>query len=475
MEFYELMVKAFNESGWSQNYVSREFNINRGLLHRFYRGIGSISREDFREIIYKIPLSISEKKLLTEKFYKESLGGDTFRRIVHIKNVLKEISDEQTSLPQPYKSTPLNIDDPEKITILNSSQIKMAVDYIFQNVSPCKVYTNYPFSFTEMDNAVFGNYFSNRSWDILHMIIFKIDGEDGENIDSLFRSFRWVERQCTPYYVISGDNKMLNTPYPCFFAADSYCLLFNPKSKKGFFIKNDDIFECIKEVSDDFMKEAARLASFPKDMFELKNDCCRISDERIDMTVSNNPCIASIINEESVSEVIRSDIPDAESIKKVAIEHYGKLASNEKQKYVTTDRGLKSFVENGKVIECPPVMLIDEKLPIKYRKKFLENLIDFAERGRVKIIDGGIFTMPDMSIELGENNIQIFCVFRDLPENLQYCGNGMIILNDKRLRKDIELFIEYLQVNREIYSEATAVDYLKSLLTLCEGRETKQI
>lgn len=85
MEFYELMVKAFNESGWSQNYVSREFNINRGLLHRFYRGIGSISREDFREIIYKIPLSISEKKLLTEKFYKESLGGDTFRRIVHIK------------------------------------------------------------------------------------------------------------------------------------------------------------------------------------------------------------------------------------------------------------------------------------------------------------------------------------------------------------------------------------------------------
>lgn len=74
MEFYELMVNAFNEVGWSQNYVSKEFNINRGILHRFYRGTGSIFRDDFREIIYKIPLSISEKKLLTERFYKESKG-----------------------------------------------------------------------------------------------------------------------------------------------------------------------------------------------------------------------------------------------------------------------------------------------------------------------------------------------------------------------------------------------------------------
>lgn len=56
MEFYELMVKGFDEAGWSQNYVSKEFNINRGILHRFYRGNGSISRENFREIIYTIPL-----------------------------------------------------------------------------------------------------------------------------------------------------------------------------------------------------------------------------------------------------------------------------------------------------------------------------------------------------------------------------------------------------------------------------------
>lgn len=471
MEFYELMVNAFNEVGWSQNYVSKEFNINRGILHRFYRGTGSISRDDFREIIYKIPLSISEKKLLTERFYKESLGGDTFRRVISIRNVLREITKEQKGAIQPYKSTPLVIENPEKITMLTPSQIKMAVDYIFQNVNPGKIYTNYSFSFTEMDNAVFGNYLNNRAWDILHMIVFKVDGEDGENIDNFFRSFRWVERQCTPYYVISGDNKIINTPYPCYFAADSYCLLFNPKSKNGFIIKNDDIFQHIKEVSADFIREATKLASFPKDLFDLKNDCCRVSNERIDLTFSNSPCISSIINEESISEVVRDDIPDADSLKKVAMEHYCKISQNQEQKYVTSDRGLRSFAESGKIIECPAIILKDEKLPMKYRIKFLENLIKFAKEGRLKLIDTELFTMPDMSIELGENNIQVFCVFRDFPQNLQYCGNEMIILNDKRLRKDIELFIEYLQVSREIYTDETAIDYLESLVTLCKGRE----
>ncbi len=51
----------------------------------------------------------------------------------------------------------------------------------------------------------------------------------------------------------------------------------------------------------------------------------------------------------------------------------------------------------------------------------------------------------------------------------------MIILNDKRLRMDIELFIEFIQVNAGVYSDAMAVDYLKTLLALCDGREPKQI
>ena len=75
MEFYELMVKAFDEVGWSQNFVSKEFNINRGLLHRFYRGISSISRENFKAIINKIPISLSEKKYLRKSFTRRTLAA----------------------------------------------------------------------------------------------------------------------------------------------------------------------------------------------------------------------------------------------------------------------------------------------------------------------------------------------------------------------------------------------------------------
>lgn len=189
------------------------------------------------------------------------------------------------------------------------------------------------------------------------------------------------------------------------------------------------------------------------------------------MTISHDPCIASIINEKSISHVIRSDIPDSESLKKIATDHYEKLTSNSEQKYVTTDEGLRNFAEYGRIIECPPVIVVDERLPMEYRKRFLEKLIGYIEEDRALIIDSKSFMMPNMSIELGESNIQLFCTFRDFPENMQYCGNAMINLNDKRLRKDLELFVEYIQANGGIYSKKMSVDYLSNLLALCDGRE----
>lgn len=468
MEFYELMVKGFNEAGWSQNYVSKEFNINRGILHRFYRGIGSISRENFKEIIYKIPLSSSQKTLLIESFYKDSVGTDTFKRITHIGNVLKEMAKNESNAQSEYKSNPIAVEDPEKITFLYSSQIKMAVDYIFENAAPGKLYTNYPYSFTDIDESAFNHYLKNRSWNIIHMINFKIDGEDGENIDNLFHAIKWVEYQCSPYYNVSGNKTDENIPFPCFFAADSYCLLFHPKKKRGMLVKNDDIFEAIQEESANFLKSAIPLASYPKDLFELKNDCSRISGELIEMSFSKNPCIASIINQESLDEVMRDDIPGMESIKKIGAKHYARLAKNYEEKHVVSDAGLRDFVETGKIIECPAIFLKNENLPLKYRKQYVQLMLDFVKEDRLLIIDSKIFQTPNISLELCDSNIQIYCVFHDIPQNQQYCGNGIIILNDKRLKKDIELFVEYLQVTQGIYLKNIAEEYLSSILLLCE-------
>lgn len=79
--------------------------------------------------------------MLTENFYRESLGADTFRRIMQIGNVLKEIADEQESSKTEYKCNPLNVADPEKVTAIYSSQIKMAVDYIFAKAEVGKIYS----------------------------------------------------------------------------------------------------------------------------------------------------------------------------------------------------------------------------------------------------------------------------------------------------------------------------------------------
>ena len=119
------------------------------------------------------------------------------------------------------------------------------------------------------------------------------------------------------------------------------------------------------------------------------------------------------------------------------------------------------------------VFLKNEHLPVKYRKQYLELMIDFVKDDRLLIIDSKVFKTPNISLELCDSNIQIYCVFQDIPENQQYCGNGIIILNDKRLKKDIELFIEYLQVTRGIYLKNVAEEYLRSILLLCDNDADK--
>ena len=175
-----------------------------------------------------------------------------------------------------------------------------------------------------------------------------------------------------------------------------------------------------------------------------------------------------------IRDRIRDDIPGIESIKKISAEHYSKLAKNYKQKHVVTDNGLRNFVETGKIIECPAAILKKEQLPLKYRKQYIQLMLDYIKDERLLIIDSKVFQLPNISLELCDSNIQIYCVFQDIPQNQQYCGNGIIILNDKRLKKDIELFVEYLQVTRGIYLQNVAEEYLRSILLLCDD-EANQI
>lgn len=60
---------------------------------------------------------------------------------MQIGNVLKEIADEQKSPKREYRCNPLNVADSEKVTAIYSSQIKMAVDYIFSKAEAGKIYS----------------------------------------------------------------------------------------------------------------------------------------------------------------------------------------------------------------------------------------------------------------------------------------------------------------------------------------------
>lgn len=89
--FFERFVEASSKMGWSQNYISKKFNINRGLLSKYKNGEALMPLEKFQQILKEMSLSVPEKELLCEQYYKELYGAEQFAKIKHIEGVLTEL------------------------------------------------------------------------------------------------------------------------------------------------------------------------------------------------------------------------------------------------------------------------------------------------------------------------------------------------------------------------------------------------
>lgn len=467
INFNELFLNAIDKLGWSQNYIATEFNINRGLLYKYYHGQLQIPRQTFQFLLGAMSLSSAEKEALCEAYYTELYGPEKFSRIKYIESALTKLDDHCAALP--LESIPeLTIAGPEKITCLSSpEELAQAAHWMFQNAAPGEVITNYPYACRELDDAVFRNITANPEFSLLHMLTFDKASGGVHNLDNLFCSVRWLQYQINPVcrYDYLGSAACL--PFPCFLAVNDYCLLFHPKQEQGILVKNSGVFQHLQELSALFVKSSFPLAVFPKDMMEFKNEVNRAVVNKIQYSLSGYPCLAAIADEEFIYSVVRRDIPNFEFLAQLAIRHYSGIYM-EQEAYIMSASGLSKFASTGKVREIPGIFI--HEAPPAQRIRYFQKLIEFLQTDqKLLILDDASFSLPN-SIAMGcfENMIQIDGRFENVCDEMKHYGNYMISIEDMELKANFADFLDYLRENKYFYSEYAARSYLESLILLCE-------
>lgn len=464
MKFYELFVQAANELGWSQNYISKEFIINRGLLYNFYNGDAELPPDKFRKILDKMVLPASQIKALCNQYYKELYGADKFARIKYIEQMLPKLA-EPINISQ-------NIEEEfifnNGISHLSSKQeIVDAVNFMLNTSQGTEVITNYPYSYSCIDDILFEKIASDSKFSVLHMIIFDNENNGIKNLENIFCSIRWLTHQINPVCQYGYTALLDSMPYPYFIGINNYCLLFNSNNDKGVLLKSDEIFSQIKEASAKFVEKGFPLAFIPKDMLDLKNGVSRVNTDKLEWCMSSYPCLSPIADRDFIYSIIRKDVPNIDFLAQIAVEHYNGRINTVKEKLILSASGLREFAETGKVKEIPAMFIAEA--PKEQRIRYFNRLAEMIDEGRIYILDEQSFKLPKaLVMDFFTGVLQIGGELCNVPDEFKYRGNFLINISDKSMKKDFINFVEYMCDNKYFYPEHAAKSFLNSLIVYCE-------
>ena len=466
MRFHELFSEAINKTGWSKNYISQTFNINRGTLYKYISGDLFVPKDVFLMLLEKMKIGRAEQDELFEKYFFEYFGSKKINRLRYIQKALSEL--DENCLPiKDFDGSYDDSFDGQKIRCLNSKKdIIACLRYVLKKAGESEIVTNYRYFDKEVDDAVFQFLSENKKLNIQHLLVFDKESNSLNNLNNIFGSIRWLRHQINPIYCYAYKDVVDFIPFPYYFAVDSYCLLFSFKNGCGIYIKDKNVFDDINNSADRFIKKSRPLAVFPNSIIDMKNEVLRQVNGTLESAWCMYPCLSIVADEEFISSVVRRELPDYELLVKVCVQHYKSLKSGNQKNYFSA-RGLQMFAKTGRVSEAPAAFL--NNAPVEQRLRFFYKLKTLINEGRLMILDDSLFQMPYMvSVSLFGSAVQILGEFADIPDELKCAGNYIITLEDRVLESDILDFGEYPCSNRFFYSAYAAESYVDSLILFCE-------
>lgn len=470
--FNELFSQAIEKSGWSQNYISKTFNINRGLIYKYMHGELLIPKATFLRLLEEMKITRTERDIIFEQYYREAYGDEKFKILKYLENTFNGL-DEFCKPVKGFANKSLNFDITDlavkDFMHLNSeNDILGCVDYILKTAVPGEIITNYPYTAKKFDDMLFNNMIPDSNFSVLHMLTFDKGSDTINNLNNIFSSIRWLQYGINPVYCYENNKAVKFSPYPYYFAVDSYCVLFSTGSAKGIFIKSDPVFADLKKASDMFKKQSLSLAIFPRDIFEFKNEMQKAVINTIESNWSMYPCLSAVADEKFITSIIRTEVPGIEMLAKMAIQHYEHGLKVANERYIVSALGLRMFAETGKIHEVPSAFV--HEAPPAQRIRFLKKLIELSELDRLMILDDSSFLFPEvLCMDLFENVVQISGMFENIDDKMKHNGNFIINIDNKSLRQDFEQFKNYICESKYFYSKHTTKSYIDSLIILCEN------
>lgn len=430
MSFGVVLKDCLNEANASVRNFSQITGINRGWVYNIFNGKKPLPEKRFHEILENYPFTSHQKEALSNSYYEDIFGIDTFKKIQFIiqsMNKLGAKDNSQNSFPWyscTYHSTSQYINNTahliDAIIFLLSSDVKY-------------IYTNFSFEHKKINDTVFCFLENNNCVDFSHIVNFDTTGMETHNLQNVFCSAKYASLGFNTFYYYNNHTISLQADnmFPYFFMTNKGILLYDNSLSEGLLLLDKEILTSFLPKVKEIFKNAIALVDFYTDTLVLNTKLKQIYYlDSILLTIGYYPYIFYETDDNSINTYFPSGSNGMLFLQPEGLFNFMK---NKTSPYIP--------FSVAKSISSNDTYLILKQLMTQYDKT-----------KNIALLKNDLFSLPQ--------NIHVTCctdslfIFGSLKKSTpSFIGDFSICINNKLLVNDFCMFRDYVIKNRLCYNE----------------------
>jgi len=457
--FGELLKKYILDRGYTVNQFAKKLDFNRGTLYSVFAGTKNMPEDVFLRALTFLSSGPEETALL-KAYHSEIYGQAAMEHILFLQQELNRISDRETA-PRPEYST-------------NSTALASALSTLFSRAAKEElpdIYTNYSFSSTVIDDAVYEALTSSVDPVCLrHYVLTETSGSSTENLQTLLSSLRYMDLKQNVSTLSVSDPHLLqtHTPFPYFFVTTRQLILLNRDGSTFCSIDDPAVIDTVFQDALRTFIEAKPIASFISPTFDFRSVIelleMALPAQGSHICIESQMCLAKSLSDPDFLDAIAAPkLPLRASLIRLVSHHYRELCKRACPT-ISSASGCLRFLETG-IVEDLPQSLVGPA-PIPFRRLALLQLLESCENE-----DQAHTILNEAKLRLPQ---KFAFILNDSLHSVTITSTEFswtISVEDPHLRDDFFNFLDYCHRGQLILSKQEASAFLHHLISICEEPE----
>lgn len=462
--FGDELSKLMKQNGYSQKSLATALDCSRTMIYSVLKGERVLAEDAFRKLTGTVASTREQRNALRVAYYSDWYPDGTMDKLCAIRDCLSCLEGELLSPDE---------EDYGAASANTPKQVLHAAAYVIREELKSdnpKIYTNYGYELTELDNTVYTLLRDcEKAVNFRHFISFEHADKTTRSIKNLFSSVRYMRLGYSPLYRYCDgvDKDGLDSLFGCFILTHRHVFQFSTGGENGIIISDLSAAQGVRGFVERRANNYSLLASFSDNVLGFKDNVVRNSVFDCKFAFGGYACIAGLDFPDIFYEVADSRLPNREMMVRIAIHHYKKLAQGTPMRLMSVT-GLREFVSTGIVHEFPRSWTVP--LSPKMRRRFIEKYIEWtsAEKPILYLYDEDICPgyNPYFSMECSESGV---CIHDSMSDgDGAFTGECSIYFNDSEMAGDFRVFFEHVIRNGLVYTRENVTYFLNEMLIACD-------